>query len=140
MVSFKWAQDLNIRHVVSICPSVPLKFINSATNHGKLCQVSLFYIDQLETATSRKIYIITLDILEEYSEKPLEPKEIIIIGVKNKKIEYLRWCGVRESKQFMDEALELETGDLQEYLDGNQRIKLPKHIVSQVLMNVWSYV
>lgn len=115
---------------------------NSATDKGQVIQLGLYRAIPLHNNSKRIIYVVTIDMVEQQYEQH-NFKACVVVAHNNNQIQFVKWINHEQIPATCITASLLgEIGDLRQYVDRNNLLILPKHIVSVCLHHfdeLWSH-
>lgn len=106
---------------------------NSHTDLGYVIQLSSYTVEYKYRITNRKTMVIAIDIVEQ--QYPQEHfKACIVVAKTNNRIVYVKWVKYEDVPMAcINASIPEEHGDLRQYIDADNLIVDPKHLVSVCL-------
>jgi len=114
---------------------------NSHTDFGYVVQLSLYTVAYKHRVTNRKVFVIVMDMLQEQYDQE-QSKYCIVVAKLRDKLQYIKQVKYEHvALACVNASVPEEQGDLEEYVDENNLLKDPRHIVSVCLHHfdeLWS--
>lgn len=106
---------------------------NSHTDLGYIVQLSSYSVEYKHRITNRKTMVIVVDMVEQqYIQEHF--KACIVVAQTSNRITYVKWVKYEDVPMAcINASMPGEYGDLRKYVDENNLLKDPKHIVSVCL-------